>query len=181
MPVLWQKGIRQPQVRTNGKLRIFHEWFEARAADTDRTRVRLINATHDGAYLRGFEHLTLSEALAGLTEERARCAWQHSAIETDLRARAEKLIADLSAVYRYTSENAMLARQKNAAPQTLQQMNANDQKLKSTGIAREIAGLNAQALILKITEQGEEADAALFYSTLARAAREVRHWARRLL
>jgi hypothetical protein len=181
MPVLWQKGIRQPQVRTNGKLRIFHEWFEARAADTDRTRVRLINATHDGAYLRGFEHLTLGEALAGLTQERARCAWQHSAVETDLRARAEKLIADLSAVYRYTSENAMLARQKNAAPQTLQQMNANDQKLKSTGIAREIAGLNAQALILKITEQGEEADAALFYSTLARAAREVRHWARRLL
>jgi hypothetical protein len=181
MPVLWQKGIRQPQVPTNGKLRIFHEWFEARAADTDRTRVRLINATHDGAYLRGFEHLTLREALAGLTEERAGCTWQLSAIETDLRARAEKLIADLSAVYRYTSENAMLARQKNAAPQTLQQMNANDQKLKSTGIAREIAGLNAQALILKITEQGEEADAALFYSTLARAAREVRHWARRLL
>lgn len=181
MPVLWQKGIRQPQVRTNGKLRIFHDWFEARAADTNKTRVRLINATHDGAYLRGYEHMPLGEALEGLPAESATCAWQGSAAETDMRARAEKLIAGLRDVYRLTKENAALSRQKNPEPQTIQQLNANDNKLKATGIAREIAGLNAQALILKITEQGEEADAAVFYSTLARAAREVRHWARRML
>ncbi|MFZ5630391.1 MAG: motility associated factor glycosyltransferase family protein [Spirochaetota bacterium] len=181
MPVLWQKGIRQPQVRTNGKLRIFHDWFEARAADTDKTRVRLINATHDGAYLRGYEHMPLGEALEGLPAESATCAWQGSAAETDMRARAEKLIAGLRDVYRITRENAGLSRLKNPEPQTIQQLNANDNKLKATGIAREIAGLNAQALILKITEQGEEADAAVFYSTLARAAREVRHWARRML
>jgi len=181
MPVLWQKGIRQAQVRTNGKLRIFHDWFEARAAEIDKAKVRLINATYDGAYLRGFEHLTITEALDGLGIESARCNWQKSHTSTDMRARAEKLLADLDAIYRITKENAALSRQKQPDPQTIQQLNANDSKLKATGIAREIAGLNAQALILKITEQGEEPDAALFYSTLARAAREVRHWARRML
>lgn len=181
MPVLWQKGIRQPQVRTNGKLRIFHDWFEARAADTDKSRVRLINATHDGAYLRGYEHLSLSDALAGLGKESATCAWQVANTGADMRTRAEKLITGLGDVYRITKENAALSRQKKPEPQTIQQLNANDAKLKATGIAREIAGLNAQALILKITEQGEEPDAAQFYSTLSRAAREVRHWARRML
>lgn len=181
MPVLWQKGIRQPAVPTNGKLRIFHDWFEARAAETDKSRVRLINATHDGAYLRGYEHLELAAALAGLGDESAGCAWHEQESARETRVRAEKLIAGLAEVQRITSENAALSGLKNPEPRIIQQLNANDRRLKATGIAREIAGLNAQALILRITEQGEEADAVRFYRTLARAAREVRHWARRML
>lgn len=187
MPVIWQKGIQQKQVPTNGKLKIFHDWFEARAAEIDKSRVRLINATFDGAYLKGFEHLPLAEALADLPDRVGEdgdwniLPWQDAGREEQFAERAQKLIFGLEEVYRLTYENAALAREKNPPAQVIQKLNTNDEKLKATGIAREIAGLNAQALILKITEQGEEVDAVLFYSTLARAAREVRHWAKRML
>lgn len=181
MPVIWQKGIRQRTVPTNGKLKIFHDWFEARAAEIDKSRVRLINATHDGVTLRGFEHLSLGDALTDVPEGNFALSLPKQKATQELRTRAERLLAGLDAVYRLTKENAALAREKNPMPHIIQKLNANDERLRATGIAREIAGLNAQALILKITEQGEEADAAVFYSTLARAAREVRHWAKRML
>jgi hypothetical protein len=65
LPVLWVKGIRQPKVATNAKLKIFLEWFAARAAEKNE-RVRLINATHDGAEIAGFEHVDLPTALTGV-------------------------------------------------------------------------------------------------------------------
>ncbi len=52
LPKIKVKGILSKEVYTNQKLMIFLNWFEKRN-DPD-----LINATHDGAYIKGIKHVT---------------------------------------------------------------------------------------------------------------------------
>jgi hypothetical protein len=173
MPVLWQKGIKQDKVRTNGKLRIFHDWFEARAAECDRARIRLINATADGAALKGFVHEALEKALEDVADHHAMPVAGPAAAGRP--AEIPGLLADLALAQKLMLENSRLCH--DSSPAAVQKMNANDDRFKKLGIAKDITGLNAQAIILKITEQGGEADAYRFYSAMAAAARAVRHWA----
>ncbi|MBN8221089.1 MAG: motility associated factor glycosyltransferase family protein [Spirochaetes bacterium] len=178
MPVVWQRGIRQEKVRTNGKLKIFHDWFEARAADTNKQKIRLVNATADGARLNGFEHLPLAEALQGVTPQEAPAV----AIRvTGTIKPAGDLLGRLSQVQKLMHENEKLAREKNPAAAQIEKLNRNDAEFKSLGFAKEIVALNAQALILKITEQGEDVDAPEFYGAMRRAARAIRHWANKVI
>ncbi len=177
MPVLMQKGIKQKSVRTNGKLKIFHEWFCARAAE--RPAVRLINATVDGLYLPGFEHLSLNDALSGVIEVEKINLTFESLPAHGQQQKIQRLLEGLAQIMRITHESYRLSQEKKPSHAVLQKLNENDALLRETGVAREIAGLNAQALILKITEQGEDVDAAQFYSSLGKAAREVSHWAQK--
>ncbi|MBN2039363.1 MAG: motility associated factor glycosyltransferase family protein [Spirochaetes bacterium] len=55
LPKIKVKGIRSPEVITNQKLMIFLNWFEKRN-DPD-----LINATWDGAFIKGVNHSSLNE------------------------------------------------------------------------------------------------------------------------
>lgn len=178
MPVVWQRGIRQEKVRTNGKLKIFHDWFEARAADTDKQKIRLVNATADGARLNGFEHLPLAEALQGVTPHKAPAV---AICVTGTIKPAGDLLGRLSQVQKLMHENEKLAREKNPAAAQIEKLNRNDAEFKSLGFAKEIVALNAQALILKITEQGEDVDAPEFYGAMRRAARAIRHWANKVI
>ncbi|MBX3722364.1 MAG: motility associated factor glycosyltransferase family protein [Turneriella sp.] len=178
MPVVWQRGIRQEKVRTNGKLKIFHDWFEARAADTDKQKIRLVNATADGARLNGFEHLPLAEALQGVTPHKAPAV---AICVTGTIKPAGDLLGRLSQVQKLMHENEKLAREKNPASAQIEKLNRNDAEFKSLGFAKEIVALNAQALILKITEQGEDVDAPEFYGAMRRAARAIRHWANKVI
>ncbi|MCX7633770.1 MAG: DUF115 domain-containing protein, partial [Turneriella sp.] len=181
MPTLWLKGIRCEKVPTNGKLRIFHEWFESRAAETDKSRVRLINATHDGAWLRGFEHIPLEEILPQLPIAQTLPDWPQPVSNSTWRGKIIKLCRNLENVRRLAEENATLSAYQKPSPDILRQLDANDAKLRQAGTAHEIAGLNAQSLILKITEEGNEPNAVEFYRTLAKSARVVRHWAQKLV
>lgn len=174
MPVLWQRGIRQEKVRTNGKLKIFHDWFEARAADTDKQKLRLINATADGARLNGFEHLPLAEALAGVTSQNAP---DITLKLTGTVKEAGDLLTRLGQIEKLMQENEQLSRVIKPTAAQIEKLNRNDAAFKSLGFAKEIVALNAQALILKITEQGEDVDAPEFYAAMRRAARAIRHWA----
>lgn len=178
MPVLWQRGIRQERVRTNGKLKIFHDWFEARAAGTDKQKVRLINATTDGARLHGFEHLPLAAALSGVTphDMRPLAVGGRGTVRP-----AGDLLSRLEQIEKLMRENEKLSREKNPLAAQLEKLNRNDTEFKSLGFAKEIVALNAQALILKITEQGEDVDAPEFYGAMRRAARAVRHWAHKVI
>lgn len=173
MPVLWQRGIRQEPVRTNGKLKIFHDWFEGRAAECDKTKLRLINATCDGAYLNGFEHLPLSEALANLPETGFEAKFAAGGPMPD----AGDLLGRLKKIEQLMAESERLAAIHSPSAAQIDKLNRNDADFKSLGFAKEIVALNAQALILKITEQGEEIDAPRFYGAMARAARAIHHWA----
>jgi hypothetical protein len=78
-------------------------------------------------------------------------------------------------------ESVQLARELNPKPATLARLNANDAKLSDFGAAKDIVGLNAQALILRITEQGEEVDAAEFYRAMYKSAREIGHWVAKIV
>lgn len=177
MPVLLEKGITEGQVRTNGKLKIFLDWFAGKAADYRTARVELINATAAGAHIRGFKHMPLMAALADLSAEEAPLLSQGAAQSVDNSGKLADLIAGLTRLKLIADESARLAREKNPSAAIIQQLNNNDARMKELGMAKDIAGLNAQALILKITEQGDEVDAAEFYRAMARAAREVKHWA----
>ena len=86
------------------------------------------------------------------------------------------LMADLDELVKISAENARLAANKSPDQALRQRLDRNDEKLRNLGLAKDIAGLNAQAIILKITEQGEDSDAVQFYAAMARAGREVRHW-----
>lgn len=176
MPVITVKGIRQPAVRTNGKLKIFLDWFAARAAECDKSKVRLINATYDGARIQGFEHLTLGEALAGVTDFSMPASLPQQEMRPMANEKAKKLQVDLRTVFSLMRENTILSAEKNPGPGTLDKLNRNDEKLKALVPAKDIVALNAQALILRITEQGEAAAPAEFYGAMARAARELLHW-----
>ncbi len=176
MPVLWQRGIRQEKVRTNGKLRIFHDWFEARAAECDKEKIRLINATVDGAYLNGFEHLSLGDALASVPNGDFHFAPKPQFPRPEIHGNAD-LLSRLERIQKIMAENAKWAAVHNPDSATVERLNRNDAEFKNLGFAKEIVALNAQALILKITEQGDEVDAPEFYRAMARAARAIRHWA----
>lgn len=172
MPVVWVKGIKQERVRTNGKLRIFHEWFEARAAERDPQRIRYINATHDGAILHGFEHESLQQAVK-VAEDRLEI---HIKIEPQGIRPLHKLADELAEVRRLSQANARLSQIVNPPTRSIEIMNANDASIKSLSLGKDIAGLNAQAIILKITEHGDTPQAKEFYEAMARAAREILHW-----
>jgi hypothetical protein len=181
LPVLYEKGIRQKRVRTNAKLRIFLEWFSARAATIDREKIRLINATHDGAEIRGFEHMNLEQALEGVGNERDVNLSINAGPEKSLAEKAAALQVSLAGLKGLLRESVQLARELNPKPATLARLNANDAKLSDFGAAKDIVGLNAQALILRITEQGEEVDAAEFYRAMYNSAREIGHWVAKIV
>ncbi|MFO1526249.1 MAG: 6-hydroxymethylpterin diphosphokinase MptE-like protein [Turneriella sp.] len=174
MPVLWEKGIRD-KVRTNGKLRIFLDWFASRAADHAQDRITLINASVDGVLIRGFRHTGLGEALSGLPAKQ-QTAWLVAPTSGTTDGKTRPLMADLDELVKISAENARLAANKSPDQALRQRLDRNDEKLRNLGLAKDIAGLNAQAIILKITEQGEDSDAVQFYAAMARAGREVRHW-----
>lgn len=178
LPVLWVKGIRQAKVATNAKLKIFLEWFAARAAEKNE-RVRLINATHDGAEIAGFEHVDLPTALTGI-EPRENPAGKIAPRGQGQVRDISQLIEDFTTIMRLMRENENLSRVLMPDQKTVQKLNANDAAFKNLRQAKDIAALAQQALILKITEQGEEVNAPEFYRAMAQAAREARHWARKV-
>ncbi|HRP68968.1 MAG TPA: DUF115 domain-containing protein, partial [Turneriella sp.] len=123
MPTLWRKGIRSAKVRTNGKLAMFIDWFEMQAADTDTKRVQLINATHDGAYLKGFEHTTLADALKDADRV------------SPIQISKQKIVslkplgildAHLKKIYRLMTENTSLALKVNPTRAEIDCLNKND-------------------------------------------------------
>lgn len=176
MPGLAVQGIRQQKVRTNGKLKIFLDWFASRAAGADKSVIRLINATHDGARIQGFEHTSLTESLSGLPETAMPGTPKATAVQPNDSRKALKLQADLHTIYSLMRENAALSAARTPDAGTTERLNRNDGKLRAIVPAKDIVALNAQALILKITEQGEAAAPAEFYGAMARAARELSHW-----
>lgn len=177
MPVLSVKGIRQAEVPTNGKLKIFLDWFAARAAECDKSKVRLINATYDGARIQGFEHMSLAEALAEVSDLAPVKAKPHPGnFPSQIAHKTEKLMADLRLIGTLMRENATLSADQHAGVAALDRLNRNDEKLKALIPAKDIVALNAQALILRITEQGDAAAPQEFYKAMARAARELLHW-----
>lgn len=181
MPVLLEKGITEPQVRTNGKLKIFLDWFASKAADHGAGRTELINATAAGAQIRGFRHMPLEAALADLPAEQGVSVSAQRNAPAQTAEKIANLVEKLGQLRRIANDSAMLAKDKNPAAAVLQRLNANDAAIKKMGAAKDIAGLNAQAIILRITEQGDEVDATEFYRAMARAAREVKHWAGKAL
>jgi len=172
MPVMKIKKKKKKSVRTNGKLRIFHEWFEARASERPRDKIRYINATHDGAFLAGFEHMQFEAFLKNLPE----LAPQEVVAEPQGHVSLQRLYQELGIVLSIGEENGRLTRKPSQTQAELNRLNENDSKLKNLKLGKDIAGLNAQAIILKITEQGDAPNASEFYLSLARAARELRHW-----
>ncbi len=177
MPVLLEKGIGEAQVPTNGKLRIFLDWFSSKAADHAAGRTELINATASGAQIRGFRHMSLSAALAGLPAEQGLSFPASQAAASGNAEKIATLMTELVQLMRIVNDSATLAKDKNPTAAVVGRLNANDAAIKKLGLAKDIAGLNAQAIILKITEQGDEVNAAEFYRAMARAAREVKLWA----
>ncbi len=178
LPVLWVKGIRQSQVPTNAKLKIFLEWFSSRASERD-PGLRLMNATHDGAHIAGFEHLDLSAALEGAG------ATGVQNVPTDKNRQAAKSISGLvramDEIIELMRENTRLTAASQLSAAAIQKLDANDARFKSLSAAKNIVALGQQALILKITEQGDEVHAHTFYSAMLQAAREARHWAQKLI
>ena len=125
--------------------------------------------------------MPLSDALAGLSAESG-LSVSGGEVEPAAAAVDQKigaLLDELSELMQIVNHSAMLAKDKKPSAAVLTRLNANDATMKKLGIAKDIAVRNAQAIILKITEQGDEVDAAEFYRAMGRAAREVRHWATR--
>ena len=140
--------MRQAKVATNAKLKIFLEWFAARAAEKN-SDVRLFNATHDGAQIAGFEHVDRPAALAGISPHQVNGAdWAHTK-QGPIRD-VSYLIEDFTTIIRLMRENAMLSREARPDEKTLQKLNANDARFKNLNHAKDIAALAQQALILKI-------------------------------
>ena len=179
LPVIWVKGIKQAKVATNAKLKIFLEWFAARAAEK-QANLKLMNATHDGAQITGFEHVDLPEALAEVGTHAVVSAKLSTTNQAQIRD-ISYLIEDFTTIIRLMRENATLSREARPDEKTLQKLNANDARFKNLTHAKDIAALAQQALILKITEQGEEVNAPEFYAAMAQAAREARHWAKKAI
>ncbi|MBS0619116.1 MAG: motility associated factor glycosyltransferase family protein [Spirochaetes bacterium] len=179
LPALPQAAIAGGTVPTNHKLKIFLDWFCARAAEVDKARIRLVNATKAGAFLRGFEHISLGEALADLPQAPTRDEVTMNVRTNDLTA-LPKIQNDLLAIEQLMQESARLAEKSPADSSTIALLNRNDARFKALSVAKDVAALNAQALILKITEQGEAVDAPKFYRAMAHSAREVRHWSSKL-
>ena len=179
LPVLWVKGITELKVRTNAKLKIFLEWFSARASARD-SHLRLINATHDGAHIAGFEHVNLSAALDGLSE-RAHLPLSGVAAESSKTKDVRTLVKAMGEIIELMQENAQLTSTSPLSAAAIQRLDANDARFKSQVVAKNIVALGQQALILKITEHGDEISAHEFYRSMAQAAREARHWAQKLI
>ncbi|MBV6494402.1 MAG: hypothetical protein LDLANPLL_02435 [Turneriella sp.] len=173
----WRRGIQGDMVRTNGKLLMFCDWFEMQVQNIDKEKIRLINATHAGAFLKGYEHLSLGAALKGVNPSPKPTLPNP---EKSLLKPLSSLWEDLRKAERLLKDNLNLAAKKNPTATDLSLLNKNDEKFRALGFAKDIISLNAQAIILKITEEGADVDAVEFYRAMARAARAVAHWVKKV-
>lgn len=93
--MLYVKGSRQEKVLSSATLLLFIKYFEEIGQKLG-PEVKLVNATEGGAYLEGFEHITLDEALEKYTSEviPAENILKTSCMKEKDYAKREKIILD---------------------------------------------------------------------------------------
>ncbi|MCS6984411.1 MAG: DUF115 domain-containing protein [Leptospiraceae bacterium] len=170
LPAIYVRSIKGKKLATNAKLRVFHEWFEqqARWLKTENT-LELYNATLEGAFLDGFQHMSLAEIfheekkVNPPTYPPQRQSFLEQGIEF-----LEKLKREIRELLDfYNRQWEILERGENPL------MKAQDEALlKRLKQAHDLIALRAQSAILQITESGEIWRKREFYKSMRDSAWE---------
>ncbi len=93
--MLYVKGVQQEKILSSATLLLFIKYFEE-IGEKLGPEVKLVNATEGGAYLEGFEHITLAKALEKYTGEPVPVEYilKKSDIKAGDYAKREKIILD---------------------------------------------------------------------------------------
>ena len=172
LPQMWIKTSDEQELTfTNAKLKVYIDWFENKALKTknEKPDVRLIRADQKGAFLSGFENLSLDDFLSGLKNGKdmpnenisknkiemndllahQKPDWVDQKIDKILKLRED--IQRLSFIHRI-NKHLILKYKMYPKPHILKEIDKNDQKILDFREANQILSLNAQKIILDITE-----------------------------
>ena len=161
---------------TNAKLKVFIDWFEQQAL-LGSAAPRLCNATLRGVKLRGFFHATLDALLedTSAAPPLPMFAGQAHLKDDKLAAIFRELRRDIRALRDIYRDNMILMDKLQQQPKdrnVLDRLAANDQEIKKRKKANDLLALNAQSVILRITEGGDVSRPEELYLAMARSAQE---------
>ncbi len=189
LPKIPMAGINGQKVFTNAKLRVFYEWFAAQAMLQNQS-VEFINATKRGAVLPGFTEKAFSDIAWSEGECRFSAPVAEKKEDRQGVERYKKLSDEIELLrdtYRQ-SEQFAIKMDREIQPEKklryMRDLNKNDDIIRNHPDASQMIGLNAQSLILGITENDQAPAQNVFYGTMHKAAnalsREVKRAVRML-
>lgn len=168
-------------VFTNAKLKVFLDWFASQGAKTDHS-IRLYNTTAAGAHIENFSEKSFEELFNAPRAQPFDPLKAETDINKHRRREAvleflKKLRKELNRLSELYTANMHYAEQLESAGHRpglkndlLLKLDKNDKELQKLKQAGEIAGLEAQQIVLSITESGDEITSTEFYRTMKRAA-----------
>lgn len=183
---------RKKNILSSDKMNVFIKWFEEKANGIS-AKTRLINASAQGVYLQGFEHLNLEnffkekhppptslspllfpKKLQENTDKKSDCQKNLHKLFEKIQLESERLHKAYKENFLLSEKISRLLRQnKKPTPEQLQVLSTNDNLNRKHAETAKIISLGAQKSILDITE-GEESDpytsGALFYRELMKSA-----------
>ena len=195
LPKIWVKtSDRRGLTFTNAKLKVYMDWFENKALKTkaEKPDIRLVRADQKGAFLSGFEDVSFEDLLADCqmnSSENKKGGWTKNAIERknpigfgkqdQIAQRIDKIISLRQDIKRLRfihqkNKHLILKYKANPVPHILKEVDKNDQEILNFKEANQILSLNAQKMILNITEsdlQEPIEDSLKLYSAMEKTAR----------
>ena len=190
LPKIWYPtSDRKGLTFTNAKLKVYLDWFEnkARKIKNERPELRLIRVDTEGVFLNNFENLSLENVMPSAGSDsskekfyKMKSIWEDILKKNKLNEieKKDKLltlkedIRQLLLIYR-RNKYLILRYKSNPKSHVLEELDRNDQKILAFKEANHILSLNAQKMILNITESdvGEPVEKSLrLYSSMEKTA-----------
>lgn len=170
---------------TNAKLKIFIDWFENQASILSKQdNVELYNATANGALLNGYIHKSLPEIFTekdenidyNIKDALIKNSEKHlSQNLSDAYQKIQYLYTDIMKLKKLYSENLnhstdlIKTKDEKKKIRLISQLNENDKKIRKYKEANKILSLNAQNIILEITEGSGKQTAEELYRAMLKA------------
>ena len=191
LPKIWlQTSDKHGLTFTNAKLKVYLDWFENKALKikNERPELRLIRVDAKGVFLNSFENLDLEDAITSSRSDPSKEKFYEkknilgSVLKENKFNKTGKdknklllLKEDIQQLYLIYQKNKYLILQykSNPKPHVLKEVDRNDQKILAFKEANHILSLNAQKMILNVTESETEepiAKSLSLYSSMEKTA-----------
>ncbi|MDH4198792.1 MAG: DUF115 domain-containing protein [Spirochaetia bacterium] len=177
---------------TNDKLRVFSGWFQEQAMKVQKSGIHLYNATQRGAYLEGFTHKSLRDIVKNSANESCSLDLimngERPANDQKAVAALKNILKECKRLENLYLENFQFSRAAQGAGNArlndiYKKLDANDNEIKKYSHANEALSINAQNIILTITEQdnNDQNAAMLFYKFMYLSARKINYLLKKIL
>ncbi|MDH5718295.1 MAG: DUF115 domain-containing protein [Spirochaetia bacterium] len=198
LPALKVTSIKDNNIFTNAKLKVFIEWFEnqAKIYNSGDNIINLYNATKNGVKLKGFIYKDISEIFTN-DNERLKVNLDinkenviHENLELKIKNKLELILFDFNMLEKLYIENIKMLFEAKRNPvkekikSLISKITANDEKIKKYNEANQILSIGAQHTILEITEGSNSAfndDGTIFYKAMLKTCKRTRYLFKKMI